>query len=161
MSQKPAFSGGPVSHAIFRLAREHKSLAARLLRDCGLYPGQELVLITLWNDGPQRQVDLVHTLDSDAPTMARSIARLEKAGLVRRAPSTTDRRALIVEATEASLDLRERVEGIWGELERATVGDLPSKRTTEALRVLMELEENLATHAALTTGSEAGPTGAA
>lgn len=143
MPQNPAFSGGPLSHAIFRLAREHKSLAARLLRDCGLYPGQELVLITLWNSGPQRQVDLVQTLDSDAPTMARSIARLEKAGLVRREPSPTDRRALIVEATDASLALRERVEGVWGELERATLGDMSHERVSEALRVLAELEANL------------------
>ena len=154
MSHNAAFSGGPVSHAIFRLAREHKSLAARLLRDCGLYPGQELVLITLWNDGPQRQVDLVNTLDSDAPTMARSIARLEKAGLVRRAPSSTDRRALIVEATEASLDLRERVEGIWAQLERATVGDLSGERTAEAVRVLAELEANVATHVEQTATPE-------
>ena len=159
MSHNAAFSGGPVSHAIFRLAREHKSLAARLLRDCGLYPGQELVLITLWNDGPQRQVDLVNTLDSDAPTMARSIARLEKAGLVRRAPSPTDRRALIVEATEASLDLRERVEDIWAQLERATVGDLSSERTAEAVRVLAELEANVATHVRQTALPEANGAG--
>src|SRR5690625_554607 len=151
MPENPAFSGGPLSHAIFRLAREHKSLAARLLRDCGLYPGQELVLITLWNNGPQRQVDLVNTLDSDAPTMARSIARLEKAGLVRREPSPTDRRALIVEATEASRALRQRVQGVWEELERATVGDLSSERTAEALRVLAELEANLTTRAGTPT----------
>ncbi|BDZ40181.1 hypothetical protein GCM10025863_27950 [Microbacterium suwonense] len=88
-----------MSHAVFRVARLHKSLAARLLRETGLRPGQELVLMALWRDGPQRLVDLVRRLESDAPSMTRSIARLEKAGLVQRQTSATDRRAVIVEAT--------------------------------------------------------------
>ena len=71
-------SDQPLSRAIFRVARAHKTLAARLLRGAGLRPGQELVLMTLWDDGPQRQVDLVERLESDAGTMTRSLARLEK-----------------------------------------------------------------------------------
>lgn len=143
MDDRPAFEVGPLSSAIFRVARLHKSLAARLLRESGLHPGQELVLMTLWRDGPQRQVDLVRTLDSDAPTMARSIARLEKAGLVRRSPSPSDGRATIVEATEASLPLRERVERAWATLERLTTAALSQRRASEALALLAELEAGL------------------
>jgi DNA-binding MarR family transcriptional regulator len=133
-----------LSSGIFRVARAHKALAARLLRDAGLRPGQELVLMTLWQEGPQRQVDLVQTLDSDAPTMARSIARLERAGLVRREPSPTDRRATIVEVTKAGLALRHQVEAAWASLERLTVGSMSSDRRAETLRVLADLEANLA-----------------
>jgi DNA-binding MarR family transcriptional regulator len=128
---------------VFRVARSHKALAGRLLRDAGLRPGQELVLMTLWHTGPQRQVDLARSLDSDAPTMARSISRLEKAGLVRRTPSATDRRVLIVEATTASLALRTKVEHAWAELERLTVGALPQGRRAQILEGLAELEANL------------------
>jgi DNA-binding MarR family transcriptional regulator len=76
--------------------------------------------------------------------MARSIARLEKAGLVRRASSPTDRRATIIEATEASLALRHRVETAWARLERATVGSMSRKLRSETLRRLADLEANLA-----------------
>ncbi|MCG7287795.1 MarR family winged helix-turn-helix transcriptional regulator [Cellulomonas sp. ACRRI] len=134
----------PLSYAIFRLARLHKALAGRLLRDAGLRPGQELVLMTLWQNGPQRQVDLVRTLDSDAPTMARSIARLANIGLVRREPSPTDRRVVIVHPTEAALDLRQKVTEAWDELERATVGELTPTRVQEMLDALSDLEANLA-----------------
>jgi DNA-binding MarR family transcriptional regulator len=147
MDGRPAFEAGPLSSAIFRVARLHKSLAARLLRESGLHPGQELVLMTLWRDGPQRQVDLVRTLDSDAPTMARSIARLEKAGLVQRSPSPTDGRALIVEATAASLPLRAQVEQAWAGLERLTAAALTQRRAAEALSLLAELEAGLQTAA--------------
>jgi DNA-binding MarR family transcriptional regulator len=134
----------PLSSAVFRLARLHKAHAGRLLRETGLRPGQELVLMTLWRDGPQRQVDLVRTLESDAPTMARSIARLANAGLVRREPSPADRRVVVVHATEAALALREQVTAAWAELERATAGDLAPGRVAEVLAALAELEANLA-----------------
>jgi DNA-binding MarR family transcriptional regulator len=143
MDGRPAFEVGPLSSAIFRVARLHKALAARLLRESGLHPGQELVLMTLWRDGPQRQVDLVRTLDSDAPTMARSIARLEKTGLVQRSPSPTDGRALIVEATEASLPLRAQVEQAWATLEQLTAAGFTQRRAAEALSLLAELEAGL------------------
>lgn len=147
MTEQPSFGTGPLSSAIFRVARAHKAWAARLLRDTGLRPGQELVLMTLWQRGAQRQVDLVHSLDSDAPTMARSIARLEKAGLVRRRPSPTDRRAAIIEATEAGLALRPSVETAWAELERLTAGSLTPQRRSEALALLAAIEANLETAA--------------
>lgn len=133
----------PVSSAIFRVARAHKALAGRLLRECGLRPGQELVMMTLWDSGPQRQVDLAETLDADAPTMTRSIARLEHAGLVRRARSATDRRAVIVEATEESRRLQEAVGRAWAQLEEATVGAMPPERAHAFVQLLADIEANL------------------
>lgn len=137
------FAGAPLSQAVFRLARLHKSVAAQLLRDTGLRPGQELVLMTLWTAGPQRLVDLVQTLDSDAPTMTRSIARLEKAGLVTRSASPRDGRVVIVQATEASLSLRASVVEAWETLERLTVGEASTQRQSELLHALSELESHL------------------
>lgn len=136
-------SAGPLSQGIFRVARLHKALAARLLRETGLRPGQELVLMTLWQAGPQRLVDLTRSLDSDAPTMTRSIARLEKTGLVSRRRSSSDARVVIVEATETSLQLRTRVEGAWVELERRTASDLPAESQAHIQAALGMLEANL------------------
>ncbi|MCX7522859.1 MarR family transcriptional regulator [Microbacterium sp. STN6] len=143
MTERMHLNAGPVSQAVFRTARLHKALAARLLRESGLRPGQELVLMTLWQSGPQRLVDLVNTLDSDAATMTRSIARLEKAGLVARRPSETDRRATIVEASEKSLALRPAVENAWAELERLSVSGIPPARQREIIAALSDLEASL------------------
>lgn len=132
-----------MSHAIFRVARLHKMFAGQLLRETGLYPGQELLMMRLWDDGPQRQVDLVRTLDSDAPTMARSIHRLERAGFVRRTPNPHDRRSMIIEATPASMSLRRAVERVWSELESLTVAAMTDDERAQALRALTSLEQNL------------------
>ncbi|MFJ6722396.1 MarR family winged helix-turn-helix transcriptional regulator [Streptomyces sp. NPDC091259] len=134
---------GPISHAIFRVARLHRMLAGQLLRRVGLHPGQELVMMQLWELGPQRQADLVRLLDSDAATMTRTVRRLEAAGFVRRRPSPTDKRASIIEPTPASHALRREVEELWGRLESlATTGLTPDERG-EALRALEGIEAAL------------------
>ncbi|WP_171168096.1 MarR family winged helix-turn-helix transcriptional regulator [Streptomyces sp. I05A-00742] len=142
---------GPVSHAIFRVARLHRMIGGQLLRRVGLHLGQELVMMQLWELGPQRQTDLVRLLDSDAATMTRTIQRLEHAGFVRRCPCATDKRAVIIEPTAASLALRRDVERIWSELEDAATGDLTADERDMALHILRRLEDNLARSATATS----------
>lgn len=134
---------GPISHAIFRVARLHRMLAGALLRDVGLYPGQELVMMQLWETGAQRQTDLAKVLDSDAATMTRTIQRLEKSGFVRRSPDPTDKRASLVEPTAASQVLRRQVEEVWSRLEQLTIGDLDPDGQGQVLEQLLALENNL------------------
>ncbi|WP_084700600.1 MarR family winged helix-turn-helix transcriptional regulator [Streptacidiphilus anmyonensis] len=139
-----AAGGGPISHAIFRLARLHRMHAGQLLRRIGLHPGQELVMMHLWELGPQRQTDLVRLLDSDAATMTRTVRRLEQAGFVRRHPDPTDGRASLIEPTAASHALRREVEQSWSRLEDLVTADLTPEERADALRTLERLEHNLA-----------------
>lgn len=141
-----AAAGGPISHAIFRLARTHRMLAGQLLREVGLHPGQELLMMRLWESGPQRQTDLADEFDTDSASMTRTVQRLERAGYVRRVPDPDDRRATRVEPTPASLVLRKQVERIWKDLERRTVGEMTPDEQREALRIVHQLEDNLTAH---------------
>ena len=138
---------GPLSHAIFRVARLHRMHAGQLLREVGLHPAQELVMMQLWGLGPQRQTDLVRLVDSDPATMTRTIQRLESSGFVRRRPSETDRRVTIVEPTAASLALREKVEALWAELEARTVAGFDDDERDELLHALERVELSLAASA--------------
>jgi DNA-binding MarR family transcriptional regulator len=142
--RQPAIAaGGPISHAIFRVARLHRMLAGSLLRRTGLYPGQELVMMQLWDEGEQRQADLVKLLDSDAATMTRTIQRLERAGFVRRRRDPTDARASLIEPTPASMHLRAQLNEIWKQLEFLTVDSLAAEQQQAALESLLALERNL------------------
>jgi MarR family transcriptional regulator, organic hydroperoxide resistance regulator len=138
--------GGPISHAIFRIARLHKMMAGNLLRRVGLHPGQEMVMMYLWELGPQRQTDLIRLMDSDAATMTRTIRRLEHAGFVRRSPCADDKRAFLIEPTAAGRALRPQVEQIWNQLEGIVVGGVGERERQTTRRVLEGLEERL-THA--------------
>ncbi|GAB3970075.1 hypothetical protein GCM10029978_042680 [Actinoallomurus acanthiterrae] len=147
----PSVQVGVLNHAIIRVARLHRMLAAQLLRRVGLHVGQELVMMQLWDRGPQRQADLVRLLGSDAATMTRTIQRLEHAGFVRRRPCVTDKRATIIEPTPASQALRQDVERIWAQLEGNVTGGLTPDQQTDALKALQQIEESLARAAAQST----------
>jgi MarR family transcriptional regulator, organic hydroperoxide resistance regulator len=138
-----AAGGGPISHAIFRVARLHKMMAGNLLRSVGLHPGQELVMMYLWELGPQRQADLIPLVDSDAATMTRTIQRLEHAGFVRRSPLADDKRAFLIEPTAAGRALRPQVERIWNHLEDIVAGDVGEPERQTILGVLEGLEARL------------------
>ncbi|WP_262699513.1 MULTISPECIES: MarR family winged helix-turn-helix transcriptional regulator [Streptomyces] len=138
---------GPVSYALFRISRLHRILAGQLLREVGLHPSQELVMQQLWEHGCMRQVDICELVGSDAPTMTRTVQRLERTGLVRRVPSPTDRRSVMVEPTAVGRAVRTQVEGIRAELERRLSEGLTEAAQGEAVAVLERLERNLAHHA--------------
>jgi MarR family transcriptional regulator, organic hydroperoxide resistance regulator len=138
-----AASAGPVSNALIRVTRLHMILARYLLQRVGLHPGQELLLMHLWDAGPQRQADLASEFGTDSASMTRTVQRLERAGFVRRRPDPTDGRATLVESTEAGTALRGRIEELWAELETQTVGDLSPAQLGQLLLGLENLEENL------------------
>ena len=141
--QPQAAAGGPISHVIFRLARTHRMLAGQLLREVGLFPGQEVLMMHLWEYGPQRQSALASEFDTDSASMTRTVQRLERAGYVRRVPDPADGRATLVEPTPAGVSLRGRVEQVWQRLEELTVGDLTPEQRRRALASLTCLEDNV------------------
>jgi DNA-binding MarR family transcriptional regulator len=140
----PAAGANSVSQALFRAARLHHLLTSQLLRAAGLHPGQELIMMRLWADGPQRPADLTRLLGSDAATVTRSVQRLERAGFVRRSPYPTDRRAIIIEPTQASQALRAQVEAIWPRLEELCTRGFTDDERSHARECLSMIERNLA-----------------
>jgi len=115
---------GPLSYAIFQLARAHRAHAARLLRDLGLHPGQELLLMRLLERNGQTQSELLAAVGLDHSTVSKSLRRMQEAGLLTREPAEHDRRVTRVTLTDRGRAMRGPLEEMWAELERASVGDL-------------------------------------
>jgi DNA-binding MarR family transcriptional regulator len=139
-----AASGGPVSNALISVTRLHRLRARQLLQGLGLHAGQELLLMHLWDAGPQRQADLAAEFDTDSASMTRTVQRLERAGFVRRRPDPEDGRVTLVDSTPAGMALRDRIERLWAELEADTVGNMTPSQQRQLLRGLQRLEANLA-----------------
>ncbi|MFD3873800.1 MarR family winged helix-turn-helix transcriptional regulator [Streptomyces sp. NPDC058623] len=147
---------GPVSHAISRVARLHRIAAGRALRDLGLHPGQEFLMMHLWDNGAVRQSELIKTVGLDPSTVTKMLQRLEHAGHVRRRPDPSDRRASLVEATDSSCGLLVEVRRAWGELERQTLDGLDGAERTELARLLGKVEATLWSGVARGGGAECG-----
>ena len=116
-SEHPFIDVAPVSAAIMRLAHEQRAVAASRLAALGLFPGQELVLAQLWATDSRSQKELVDSLRLDHSTIAKSVQRLERAGLVDRARSSEDGRIVLVTLTAAGRALEQPVREIWSDLE--------------------------------------------
>ncbi|MGW7367148.1 MarR family winged helix-turn-helix transcriptional regulator [Streptomyces sp. NPDC054841] len=143
-----AARGGPVSHAVSRVARLHRIAAGKLLKQVGLYPGQEIVMMHLWDCGPVRQSELIKICELDPSTVTKMLQRLEQSGHVRRTPDPADRRAVLVESTDTSCALLADVQRAWSELENLTLSGLDPAERAELGRLLAKVEGNLCTESA-------------
>lgn len=78
------------------------------LKDLGLTYPQYLVMLVLWEHGPQPVKVIGERLRLDSGTLSPLLKRLETAGLVTRERSAEDERSVTVRLTEQGSDLRER-----------------------------------------------------
>ncbi|WP_309235601.1 MarR family winged helix-turn-helix transcriptional regulator [Streptomyces sp. TRM64462] len=138
-----AARGGPISLALARVARLHRIAAGRFLKAAGLYPGQELVMMYLWDSGPVRQSELIKALEVDPSTVTKMLQRLEHGGYVRRSPDPADRRAVLVEATPGSCELHNAVASAWTDLEEHTLAGLGPEERAELAALLGKVEDGL------------------
>ena len=99
----------------FALAAASRSVIALyrpILQPLGLTHPQYLVMLALWQRSPRTVSDISATLLLEPATLSPLLKRLEAAGLVTRARSVTDERALDVRLTEDGAALRGRAEAV-------------------------------------------------
>ena len=126
------FDQGPVSYAIFQLARAHRGYAAGLLRQLDLHPGQELVLMHLFDRDGLTQSELLASVGLDHSTLSKTLRRMQDAGLLIRQPADHDRRVMVVHLTEKGQAMREPIDSMWRTLEEITTRNL-SPRQAESM----------------------------
>jgi MarR family transcriptional regulator, organic hydroperoxide resistance regulator len=115
---------GRLSYAVFQLARAHRGHAAAMLRAMNLHPGQELLLMQLFDRDGQTQSELLEAVGLDHSTVSKSLRRMQDAGLLTREPSPHDRRVMVVRLTDAGRALREPIADMWRTLEEISVRGL-------------------------------------
>ena len=89
-----------------RMARLFAAGLARRIRPLGLAPAQFMVLLELWQQDGLSQAELVARLDVEQATMANTLARMERDGLILRKPGKTDRRVRLACLTERARALQ-------------------------------------------------------
>ena len=120
--------GGPISYAIFQLARAHRARAAALLREMNLHPGQELLLMQLLDRDGQTQSELLESVGLDHSTVSKSLRRMQDAGLLVREPAAHDRRVMVVHLTDKGRAMREPIAAMWQTLEETTARNLSEQQ---------------------------------
>lgn len=140
MAFKKEHSLGFLSNHLARLMAH--GLQKRL-SPLGLAPAQFMVLLELWEEDGLTQADLVARLDVEQATMANTLTRMERDGLIIREKSAKDRRARVVLLTEMARS--KHVEAIIAaqEQNRAALHGLDENEQAELIRLIGKVISNL------------------
>jgi DNA-binding MarR family transcriptional regulator len=66
----------------------------------GFSPGQFPILLELWNEDGLTQRQLLDRVDVEQATLANTLSRMERDGLINRKPHPNDKRAQIIQLSE-------------------------------------------------------------
>jgi DNA-binding MarR family transcriptional regulator len=134
---------GPLSFAIFALARAHRGLAGAMLRDLGLHPGQELLLMQLMERDGQTQSELLASVGLDHSTVSKALRRMQDAGLLRREAAAHDRRVQQVFLTDKGRGMREPLETMWSRLEQLSTQSLEPGQIETFVALARTIQQSL------------------
>ncbi len=93
----------------------------------GIVPGQFPTLLALWERDGQTQRELVDKLDIEQATMANTLNRMERDGLITRADHPTDKRARIVRLTDNAKKIRDEAYAAASTVNDMALANLSSK----------------------------------
>jgi DNA-binding MarR family transcriptional regulator len=139
--ENPHNSIGYLTRIAFRLFT--RQLERRTLPK-GVSSGQWPFLRVLWNEEGMTQRELSRRVGMQEPTTVTALNSLVKAGLVRREPSTEDRRKVHVFLTPKARMLRAELMVCVAEVNEIATRGIDEAEMTVLRRVLMQLAENLA-----------------
>jgi len=119
-------------------ARSLQQRAATL----GFSPGQFPVLVELWQEDGLTQKQILDRLDVEQATLANTLSRMERDGLITRTPHPTDRRAQIVSLTERGRALESEAIDAASDAEDALLGGFRSFERQLMLEYMRMAVEN-------------------
>lgn len=140
--------GERFSAAVHNTARGWRLLIDKQLKHLGIgQAGWMTIAMIAKSREPMSQRALADLVGVEGPSMVSMLDRLEREGLVTRAPSPTDRRVKLVHLTDAGTTLYKQVKEQASAVRLALLGDIDPDRlkaATELLELLRaRIEEQL------------------
>ncbi|OGO80145.1 MAG: hypothetical protein A2Y21_05035 [Clostridiales bacterium GWC2_40_7] len=123
--------------------KAHRQIKFIHLAKLGLYPGQPPLLAALCRNNGCSQKELVNSLSVKPPTIAVTIRRMVKAGLLECRSDTRDMRKSKVFITDKGRELNSKVEEITMEIEDECFKGFTEVEKTLIRRFLIQMRDNL------------------
>ncbi|MCP3803278.1 MarR family transcriptional regulator [Allokutzneria sp. A3M-2-11 16] len=128
------------------------NLAARVLEQAlrerverhGVVPGQFPALLSLYERDGLTQAELCRQVRVEQPTMAKTLQRMERDGLIRRERHPTDARQVLVFLTERAEELREPLARAGTGVNADAVRGLTEEQVATLMTCLTQITDNLA-----------------
>lgn len=132
-----------VGYMVNLCARVFERRMAEALAPLGLKPAYLPVVFTLAAVGGTTQAELARSVAIEQPTMALTLRRMERDGIVYRVPDERDGRQAIVRLTPHAESLVPQVVSAGMEINRRAFRDAPEGSSVELVRLLAQAVDNL------------------
>ena len=132
-----------IGELLAQAARLWTQAQGRRLRDLGVLPGQAAVLRLLWEQDGRTQAELRRLAGVEQPTMAKTLQRMVRDGLVRRAPDPADRRKQRVHLAPRAQELRAALGLAEKDMEATALAGFTGEERERLARLLAALGQGL------------------
>ncbi len=132
-----------LSPALTQAARSMRTAMTRNLGDSGLYAGQDGVILALAEEDGLPAGSLAHKLGVKAPTITRTIGRMEAQGFVERRADADDARLTKVYLTDSGRNTVAQINASAQACDALATRGFSEKEIRTAVRLLKAIDNNL------------------
>lgn len=132
-----------LGYQIGLLSRLFDRRLQEVLKEQGVAPGQFAPLVMLFEQDGLTQAELCRRINVEQPTMANTLERMERDGLIKRKADTEDKRRALVHLTPRARDMREAVMENARAVAGRAVQRLSPADQDDMFRLLGRMVENL------------------
>lgn len=119
-----------------QMARLFAVQLAEALTPLNLATAQFAVLMHLWQQDQRTQSELAACIGLEQATMANTLARMERDGLIERHPHPADRRAQMIHLTQRAKDLQEPATSTANNVNAQTLSPLSEQEQQQLVSLM-------------------------
>lgn len=138
-----------VCYRVNLVARLTGQAIAAELAPHGVSPGQLPALLALYDQDGRTQTELAKVAGVEQPTMALTLRRMDRDGLISRVIDETNRRRQLIYLTDRAREVQHDVQTLRQRIDRIALERLTAKQHTELQRLLAVMTETLQAHLAV------------
>lgn len=135
-----------VCYRVNLVARLVGQAIAAELAPHGLSPGQLPALLALNEQDGRTQTELARAAGVEQPTMALTLRRMERAGLISRVIDESNRRRQLIYLTDRAREVQDVVQPLRHRIDQIALERLSAQEQDELQRLLTVMTETLQTH---------------
>lgn len=155
MTAPPLRPASSLGYQVNQVARLFETALRHRIAGVGVVPGQFPALLALYETDGRTQRELSTIASVDQSTMAKTLSRMRRDGLIREEPDPGDRRAVRYRLTEHARALEPTLAAAGHEVIDAATHGIASGELATFQRVLTALRANLEATAARSGGPAA------
>ena len=132
-----------LGYQIAHLNRLYDRRMQEALGDLGVAPGQFAPLVMLFEQDGLTQAELCRRINGEQPTMANTLDRMERDGLIKRKPDPDDKRRATIHLTPRADDMRARVMEQARQVAAQAVKALSASEQDQLFSLIARLSDNM------------------